>query len=63
MCDWLASELQNAEIEAAAYHAGKDAQQRSRVGQGRGEVGAREKRGGHAGMRFGEKWVGRCMWR
>jgi superfamily II DNA helicase RecQ len=30
-CDWLASELQNAEIEAAAYHAGKDTQQRSRV--------------------------------
>lgn len=31
-CDWLAREIGNAEVvEAAAYHAGKDAEQRSRV--------------------------------
>ncbi|GAB4818307.1 hypothetical protein N2152v2_005353 [Parachlorella kessleri] len=33
-CDWLASELQAADIDAAAYHAGKDMQQRSRVQSG-----------------------------
>ncbi|KAL4436561.1 hypothetical protein ABPG75_003700 [Micractinium tetrahymenae] len=34
-CDWLAKEIENAEVvEVAAYHAGKDAEQRSRIQQG-----------------------------
>lgn len=35
-CDWLAKEIESSEVvEVAAYHAGKDAGQRSRV-RGRG---------------------------
>ncbi|KAK9823328.1 hypothetical protein WJX72_001962 [[Myrmecia] bisecta] len=30
-CDWLAGELQNADLDASAYHAGRDADTRSRV--------------------------------
>lgn len=30
-CDWLASKLGNAGVDAAAYHAGKDAAERSRA--------------------------------
>lgn len=30
-CDWLASSLCNADVDAMAYHAGKDAEQRSRI--------------------------------
>ena len=30
-CDWLAGALCDADLEAAAYHAGKDSQQRSKV--------------------------------
>ena len=30
-CDWLAAKLGNAGLDAAAYHAGKDATERSRA--------------------------------
>jgi superfamily II DNA helicase RecQ len=33
-CDWLAGRLEDAGLDVAAYHAGKDSQQRSRVRRG-----------------------------
>lgn len=32
-CDWLAGALGDAGLDCAAYHAGKDSQQRARVGR------------------------------